>query len=101
MSVASTQKNIGGHNGVLIKPRITEKSSVKAEENVFVFEVADFANKSQIASAIKEVYKVTPVRVNVAKIPSERVFVRGRKGVRTGGKKAFVYLKKGDKIDLM
>jgi len=39
-------------------------------------------------------------------IPSERIlngilFIRGKKGTKGGGKKALVYLKKGDKIELI
>jgi ribosomal protein L23 len=32
-------------------------------------------------------------------IPKKNVFVRGKWGTKGGGKKAYVYLKKGDKIE--
>jgi large subunit ribosomal protein L23 len=86
---------------VLIKPRITEKASFKAEmDNVFVFEVTKDSNKKSISKAVSELYKVNPVRVNITTNPSKNVFVRGKKGVKSGVKKAYVYLKKGDKIEL-
>jgi large subunit ribosomal protein L23 len=86
---------------VLVKPRVTEKASFKAEmENVFVFEVTKDSNKKSISKAITELYKVTPIRVNIAKNPSKNVFIRGKRGVKTGVKKAYVFLKKGDKIEL-
>jgi len=44
---------------------------------------------------------VKPEKVRVAAIPAKKVFVRGKKGVKSGGKKAYVYLKKGDKIELI
>jgi len=51
--------------------------------------------------AVAEVYKVTPVRVSVTSVPSKKVFVRGKKGVKSGGKKAYVYLAKKDKIEIV
>lgn len=87
---------------VLIRPHITEKAAIAADKaNVYTFEVTKDANKRSIALSVREAYKVTPARVNVARIPRENVFIRGKKGVRSGGKKAYVYLKKGDKIELI
>jgi ribosomal protein L23 len=34
-------------------------------------------------------------------LPTKKKFFRGHWGVRGGGKKAYVYLKKGDKIDII
>ena len=85
---------------VLKQARITEKASVLSESGVYVFEVADWANKKEITAAVKKFYGVSPVSINVAKIPSKKVFRRGHVGVKTGGKKAYIELKKGDKIEL-
>ncbi|KKQ83249.1 MAG: 50S ribosomal protein L23 [Parcubacteria group bacterium GW2011_GWB1_38_8] len=87
---------------VLLRPRITEKAAVGADKfNVYVFEVAENATKKSISASVRDAYKVTPEKVNVVTIPSKQVFVRGKKGVKSGGKKAYVYLKKGDKIELI
>ena len=87
---------------ILLQPRITEKASLKAESNnVYVFEVDTRASKSDISHAVKEIYKVTPEKVSVTRIPSKSIVVRGKRGVRSGGKKAYVYLKKGDKIEII
>src|SRR3989344_4468293 len=51
--------------------------------------------------AIEEIYGVTPVRINVITIPAKKVFVRNRVGMKASGKKAVVYLKKGDKIEFV
>lgn len=86
--------------GVLLKPRITEKAnSLVNVGNVHAFEIASSATKGQVASAIKAFYKVTPEKINIVKNPSKTVFVRGKKGVKSGIKKAYVYLKEGDKIE--
>ena len=87
---------------LLRRPRITEKASFKAEsENTYVFEVEKSANKKTIALAVKELYKVNPVKVTIVRIPSKQVFVRGKKGVKSGGKKAYIFLKKGEKIEVV
>ena len=72
-----------------------------ADKGVYVFEVSEHANKKSIKASVRAAYGVTPVRVSVARIPSKRVFIRGKRGVKSGGKKAYVYLKKGDKIELI
>ena len=87
----------------LIKnPRVTEKASFAAEGNVYTFDVAKGANKTEIKKAIFTLYKVKPVKVNVLAVPKKTI-LRGRskEGVRGGGRKALVYLKKGDKIEFI
>lgn len=83
----------------LVKPRITEKASFVAEKNVYVFETDKNASKSEIKKAIQIFYKVTPIKINIVKNPKKQVFVRGKKGFKGGVKKAYVYLKKGDKLE--
>ncbi len=80
--------------------RITEKASFNAEQNVYTFNVAMSANKTEIKKAIFALYKVKPVKVNVLSIPKKQVFSKGKSGAKGGGKKALVYLKKGDKIEI-
>ncbi len=86
---------------VIRHPRVTEKAAFAAEKNIYVFSVSLAATKHTIAAAIKEMYKVTPVKVNVVTIPSKTVFIRGKKGMKSKGKKAYVFLKKGDKIEIV
>lgn len=84
---------------VLLRPRITEKATFVAEKNVHTFEVAQAATKEQIAKAIRAFYKVSPIKINIVKNPAKSVFIRGKRGVKSGVKKAYVYLKKGDKME--
>ena len=87
---------------IIKKPRITEKSGLQAENSaVYTFEVTEKANKKNIAKAINEIYKVMPVKVNIINLPAKKVFTRGKKGMKSGLKKAVVYLKKGDKIEFV
>ena len=84
------------------RPRLTEKSGLQAENSqIYTFEITPRATKTMVKKAIVEMYKVTPIKVNITKLPSKNVFVRGRKGVKSGVKKAVVYLKKGDKIEFI
>ena len=83
----------------LIKgPRITEKSAIGAEKGIYTFNVDNSANKNEIKKAIKMLYNVQPMKVNIVQITEKAVLRRGIEGTKQGGKKAVVYLKKGDKI---
>ena len=84
---------------IILRPRITEKASFLAETNVHTFEVASTATKKQVTETIKAFYKVTPIKINIVKNPAKEVFLRGKKGIKAGVKKAYVYLKKGDKLE--
>lgn len=88
--------------GVLMRPRITEKAALLGESaNAYTFDVSPRANKMLVAKAVTALYKVTPVKVRVITVPAKKVFARGRFGVKSGGKKALVYLKKGEKIEFV
>ena len=96
--------NINSSSLVLTRPRITEKATFLAANEtggIYTFEVSGRANKALVAKAVKELFKVTPVKVNIVNTKPKTVFNRGKKGIVGGIKKAMVYLKKGDKIDLV
>ncbi len=86
---------------IIKNPRITEKASFAAEKNVYTFDISKSANKSEIKKAVFALYKVHPLKVNVLPVPKKKTFSRGKAGSRGGGRKAFVYLKKGDKIEFV
>lgn len=86
---------------VLRSPRITEKALTAQARGVFVFEVAARATKRTVKEAIYALYKVTPRKVAMVTMPKKSVVIKGKAGVSGGGKKAYVYLKKGDKIEIV
>jgi len=86
---------------VIVRPRITEKATFKAGENTYVFDISPDANKKKVSAAIQKIYSVVPRKISITRIPSKTTFVRGKKGVKSGGKKAYVYLKAGDKIEII
>lgn len=85
---------------VLKNPRITEKASDLQGLSVYTFDIATNATKTQVAQAVKSVYKVTPRKVRVVSIaPKMRRNARtGKVGMTTAGKKAYVYLANGESI---
>jgi len=86
---------------IIKNPRVTEKASFAQEQNIYTFDISSGANKTEIKKAIFTLYKIKPIRVNVLKIPRKNIISKGKAGVRGGGKKALVYLKKGDKIEFI
>jgi large subunit ribosomal protein L23 len=85
----------------VIRPRITEKAGLLSERRVYTFDVRVDANARQIGEAIEAAYKVTPIGVSVLPVKSKAMFVRGKSGKTVRGKKAYVYLKEGDKIEFI
>lgn len=85
---------------ILIKPHITEKAAVKSEKSVYVFEINKSSTKKQVEKSFIELYKKNPIKINIVNIPQKKVIVRGKRGLRAGLKKAYVYLKNGEKIEI-
>ena len=96
----ATDRNLAA---VIVGPRITEKSVGMSEQNVYTFVVKSSATKFQVRDAVKALYDVTPVKVNIVnKKAAKRVKGFSGKMVHDKGmKKAYVYLKKGDTINLV
>ena len=86
---------------IIKNPRVTEKGSFAMEQNVYTFDITADANKTEIKKAIFALYKVKPVKVNVLPVPKKKIMSKGKEGTKGGGRKAFVYLKKGDKIEFI
>jgi large subunit ribosomal protein L23 len=100
---ATSSSNVSGNfSSVLLRPRITEKGTdLAATVNAYVFDVLKNSTKKSIASAIFEVYKVKPIKIAVVTVAQKKILVRGKWGKKSAGKKAYVYLKKGDKIEFV
>jgi len=83
--------------------RITEKSVKLGDNNVYTFKVRRDATKFQVRDAVIALYAVTPVKVNIVnKKPASRLAGSKNRMVKVPGmKKAYVYLKKGDTINLV
>lgn len=88
-------------SNVLVRPHITEKAAQATARGVYTFDIRPDATKETVAAAIESVYRVKPVKVGIVKTPGARVRLRTRRGYgrRSDAKKAYVYLKKGDRIE--
>ena len=84
---------------IIEKPIITEKGlDVKERARTLVFRVGAHANKVEIRSAVETVFKVKVESVHTAKFHG-KTRRRGRTvGQRSDWKKAYVKLKKGEKL---
>lgn len=90
-------------DSVIVSPRVTEKGVGLGEKNVYTFVVRRDATKYDVRDAIKHVFNVTPVKVNIVnKTPRQyKSRTKGRRLTEKGMKKAYVYLKDGDSISLI
>lgn len=86
---------------ILIKPHITERATELSRQNVYTFHVAPAANKILVKKAIKEMYGFEPIRIRVINTAAKTRTTRGKIGVKSGFKKALIYLKEGDKIEFI
>lgn len=86
---------------VLKRPHITEKATVSSEKSVYVFEIDARATKSAVLKAFTEKYNKTPVKISTVTIHAKKVFVRGKVGKKAGYKKAYIYLKKGETLEVL
>ncbi|HEY0384319.1 MAG TPA: 50S ribosomal protein L23 [Candidatus Elarobacter sp.] len=89
---------------VIIAPLITEKSMAGTVVQQYSFEVNPRATKTQIKSAVSEIFGVTVVKINTINVGGKKKNF-ARKGKRSSGmqsdwKKAIVTLAPGQKIQL-
>lgn len=85
---------------VIVRPLQTEKVTDQMIYGQYSFEVALNANKVEIKKAIRAIYEVEPVSVNVINVmgkPTRFVRVTSK---RKNWRKAVVTLKPGDKIEV-
>lgn len=84
----------------IIRPIISEKSTMLNKLNQYVFEVSNEVNRVEIKKGIAVLYNVDPVKVNI--IPVKSRFKRYGKtsGWTMKRKKAIITLKKGDIIEV-
>ena len=87
---------------ILRRPVVTEKSNYLASKlNQYVFEVASFATREEVKTAIETAFDVNVERVNIINLPAKahRNSRTRRLAVRASGyKKAIVTLKQGESI---
>jgi large subunit ribosomal protein L23 len=86
---------------VLIRPLVTEKSTILQERGKYVFEVEPAATKHDVAKAVAATFNVTVISVNTINVRGKlKRFGRRQMSKQSDFKKAVVSLKQGDRIQL-
>ncbi|ROU02649.1 50S ribosomal protein L23 [Histidinibacterium lentulum] len=88
------------HYDVILKPVITEKSTMASEQGAVVFEVAPDATKPLIKEAVESLFGVKVKAVNTTITKGKTKRFRGKPGRRKDVKKAYVTLEEGNAIDV-
>ena len=84
----------------IIKPIITEKSSMGSEYNQVTFQVQKTSSKKEIKLAIENIFNVKVKKVNTSIVKGKLKSFRGSLGKRSDYKEAFVTLEDGQTIDI-
>lgn len=84
---------------IIIEPIITEKAVSSRVASRYTFKVHPEATKTSIAIAIRQLFKVDVTAVNTVKVRAKRRVVGRSIGKTAQGKKAYVTLKQGQKIE--
>ena len=89
-------------NFVLKRPIITEKGTMLGMAGGYLFQVARQARKEEIKEAVENFFKVKVVRVKTMNVVGKKKrALKSRKQIKQADwKRALVFLKEGDKIDL-
>jgi large subunit ribosomal protein L23 len=85
---------------IIQTPVITEKATMLTERNQVVFRVAIDSSKPQIKKAVETLFGVKVLGVNTLVQKGKTKRFKGRPGVRSDVKKAYVQLAEGQSIDL-
>lgn len=91
--------DLGPHQ-VILRPKVTEKGTFQSQEfNQYTFEVSSLATKTQIRSAIEELFNVKVAHVAIQNRGGKERRYRFKKGRTKSWKKAIVKLKPDHRID--
>ena len=85
---------------IIKRPIITERATDLNAIGKYVFMVAPNATKNEVKKAVKAIYNVDVVAVNIVNQHAKTRRFRNTTKKRGGYKKAIATLKKGQKIDI-
>jgi large subunit ribosomal protein L23 len=88
------------HYDTLIRPVVTEKSTMGSEFNQVTFQVRIDATKPEIKAAVEGVFEVKVKAVNTLRQQGKVKRFRGKVGKRPDYKKAIITLEEGEMIDI-
>ncbi|MDP3970405.1 MAG: 50S ribosomal protein L23 [bacterium] len=82
---------------ILLQPIVTEKSTMTG---TYTFKVKYDTSRNEVKKAFSAMYGKTPRKVNVMNVRGKKVTFGRIEGKRANWKKAVVYLKKGETVDI-
>ncbi len=85
---------------IIKKILLTEKSSANENQNLLTLAVDRHATKEMVKDAVEKVFSVRVTNVNTLNKRAENVTFKGKKGKRSGFKKAYVTLHDDDNVDV-
>jgi large subunit ribosomal protein L23 len=85
---------------VIIEPVVSEKSYALMTDGKYTFRVDERAHKTQISTAIEQIFDVKVTAVRTAQVRSKPKRRGVHKGKTRSWKKAIVQLAPGDRIEL-
>ena len=86
---------------ILVRPIITEKSTLAQEGGTYVFEVGMFANKLQVKDAIERFFNVSVKDVHTVNVRGKVKRFGRFYGRRSNWKKAYVTLATGHSLNFL
>ena len=93
----STERNYD----VLVGPLVTEKATMLSEHGQIAFRVRLDATKAEIRRAVEKLFDVKVTAVNTLRVKGKTKLFRGRRGRRSGYKKAIITLAEGESVDYL
>lgn len=105
---AKAEKKTTGKGGVadarlydvIVRPLITEKATIAAEQGKVVFKISATANKKDVKDAVEAIFGVKVKAVNTINVEGKEKRFRGQVGRRQDFRKAIVTLEPGQNIDV-
>lgn len=85
---------------LILRPVVTEKSTLGSEHGQVTFRVRLDATKPEIKAAVEQLFKVKVDAVNTIRVRGKVKRFKGRLGKRSDYKKAVVSLAEGQSIDV-
>jgi large subunit ribosomal protein L23 len=91
---------VSKYHSIIKYPSITEKNTtLRTDQNKYVFEVALEADKAEIKEAVQKIFNVDVVAVNTMVVKGKKKRTGRNVGYRVDRKKAIVKVKAGQNIE--
>ena len=83
---------------LISSPILTEKAALGMDRGLYVMTIDRSATKNSITTEMKKQFDLDVVSVRIVNLPAKRVKFKRLPGVQTARRKAYVQLKKGQKL---